>query len=264
MVKNILIINIGIHIVGYLLNMDFSKIFGVHYVFSEDFYVFQYLTYMWLHANKWHLFSNMFGLFIFGPLLESVWGAKRFLIYYLITGVGAGLLYAGVDTFEKNSIKNKAEIYASNPNPDDFNIFIVNTKAFNFTIGFEGERMTLSEVSDKYYDEPNNVSLSDATVSWVFQIYKAFTNSNMVGASGALYGILIAFGMLFPERELLLLFPPIPIKAKYLVFFYGAISVYQQINQAAGDNVAHLAHLGGMLIGFLVLKYWQSNRGSFY
>ncbi|MFY0653099.1 MAG: rhomboid family intramembrane serine protease [Cyclobacteriaceae bacterium] len=264
MVKNILIINVVLLIIESFLSIDLSGIFGVHYVFGEDFFIFQYVTYMWLHAGMWHLFSNMFAVLIFGPMLERVWGQKRFLTFYLITGIGAGLLYGVVDTIEKNDIKAKAEVYSYSPNPDDFSIFIVNNKASNFTITHKGRTTTLAELSDEFYDNPNDDSLKNTTTSVVEEIYRGVTRSNMVGASGAVFGILLAFAILFPNTELLLLFPPIPIKAKYLVLFYGLYELYSEFNRSAGDNVAHLAHLSGMLIAFIILKYWQRTRGNFY
>jgi len=256
-VKNILIINIGLYLIGSFLPMDLAQIFGVHYIFSDGFYIFQYITYMWLHGGFYHLLGNMFAVFIFGPNLERIWGPKKFLTFYLATGIGAGLLFGIADTIEKGGLKSKTEAYISNPNPDDFYIYIHKYKA-GYNI------VKLGDFADDYYDSPNNPNYISQTQSIVQRIYDDLVNVPMIGASGAIFGILMAFGMMFPNTELLLLFPPIPIKAKYLVFFYGVFELYSEINRSSGDNVAHLAHLGGMLIAFVMLKLWQKNNGNFY
>ena len=125
-------------------------------------------------------------------------------------------------------------------------------------------RRALAEFSDAYYEYPNNVEVKQQAISYVKNIYSATTNIPMVGASGAIFGILMAFGMMFPNTQLFLLFPPIPIKAKYMVTFYALYEVYSEFSRQPGDNIAHLAHLGGMLIAFIMLKYWQKKEGRFY
>ncbi|RJE72688.1 rhomboid family intramembrane serine protease [Reichenbachiella sp. MSK19-1] len=257
MVKNILIINIGVFLIGSFLNFNLSHLFGVHYIFSDGFFIFQYVTYMWLHASFMHLFGNMFAVLIFGPMLERVWGAKKFLLFYLITGIGAGLLYGVADTVEKGRFSTDTEQFVDHPNPEEFYIYI-----HNYADGYD--MVKLGDFADTYYDNPENLSFASQAVSIVNQIYNEMSNIPMVGASGAVFGILMAFGMLFPNTELMLLFPPIPIKAKYLVFFYGAYELYSEINRTGGDNVAHLAHLSGMLIAFILLKYWARNGRDFY
>ena len=117
----------------------------------------------------------------------------------------------------------------------------------------------LAELSDGYYEKPNEPDYRSRTINAVSQIFEITTNVPMVGASGAVYGILMAFALLFPNLQLFLLLPPIPIRAKYLVFIYGAIELYSEINRTEGDNVAHLAHLGGMLIAFVLIKIWKNN-----
>ena len=122
----------------------------------------------------------------------------------------------------------------------------------------------IAEFSDEYYDNPDDSYYKNQALSIVQTMYDSRTNIPMVGASGAVFGILMAFGMLFPNTVLMLLFPPIPIKAKYLVFFYGMYELYSEIARSPGDNVAHLAHLSGMLIAFILLKYWQNKSNRFY
>jgi len=257
MVKKILIINVVLLALGSILNFDLSAIFGVHYIFSDGFYIFQYVTYMWLHAGFGHLFSNMLAVIVFGPMLERVWGPKRFVTFYLITGIGAGLLFGVADTIEKGNLKSDMEAYISHPNPEDFYIYVHEYQS-------RYDMVALGDFADKYYDDASNSSYIEQSVAVVNQIYEDLSNIPMVGASGAVFGILLAFAMLFPNTELLLLIPPMPVKAKYLVLFYGLYELYSEINRSTGDNVAHLAHLSGMLIAYILLKYWQQKRGNYY
>jgi len=258
MVKNILIINIGIFILQAMINLPFISLFGLRVVFAEEFQVFQFLTYMWIHGGFGHLLGNMFAVFIFGPLLEQVWGSKRFLTFYLACGIGAGVLFGAADFMEKYPMKKDAEAYVANPNPEDFMLFVMDYRTN------KSSTTQLANFADTYYDNPNNASYIRQSQQYVMDIYDSFSNIPMVGASGAVFGILMAFGMLFPNTVLYLLFPPIPIKAKYFVMFYAAYEVYAEIARSPGDNVAHLAHLGGMLIAFVLLKMWQKSSNRFY
>lgn len=258
MVKYILIINVVILIVQSLLSLPFSDWFGLRVIFAEEFKPFQFVTYMWVHGGMWHLFGNMFAVFIFGPLLEQFWGSKRFLTFYLICGIGAGVLFGAADFFEKYDLKQDTEAYLENPNPEDFKLFIFDHRVPQRAI------QELADFSDRYYENPNNAQLIAQSESYVQQIYDLFSNIPMVGASGAVFGILMAFGMLFPNTQLMLLFPPIPVKAKYIVLFYGLYEVYAEFSRTPGDNIAHLAHLGGMLIAFIMIKYWQKKSDRFY
>ncbi len=264
-VRNLLIINVAIYFLGYLFKFDLSNLFGLHYVFADSFYPFQFVTYMFLHGSVMHLFSNMFALFIFGPLLEQFWGPKRFLIFYLVTGVGSGILFSITDFFEKHGLQEAAEQYVENPNASDFSDFI----AAHGTIGkIDGRYVNMAEaasrVEDGLYDFPNDAELLKTSGEIVAGVYDFISNMPMVGASGAVFGILMAFGMLFPNTTLMLLFPPIPIKAKYFVAIYGFFELYTGIQKVPGDNVAHFAHLGGMLVAFILLKLWKNQRNRFY
>ena len=141
----------------------------------------------------------------------------------------------------------------ADPTPEKFSIYISEYKSRRFNL------QVLAELSDGYYENPNEPDYRSRTINAVSQIFEITTNVPMVGASGAVYGILMAFALLFPNLQLFLLLPPIPIRAKYLVFIYGAIELYSEINRTEGDNVAHLAHLGGMLIAFVLIKIWKNN-----
>lgn len=242
--------------IGSFLKLDLSNLFGLRVVFSSEFAPYQFLTYMWLHGGFGHILGNMIAVLVFAPMLESVWGSKRFLTFYMICGIGAGVLYGAADYFEKLPMKQDAEAYLANPNPEAFEQFIIKYKSKGLNTG------TLGEISENYFDDP---VYEWQTVSAIENIYDGLiTRGTMIGASGAVFGILFAFAFLFPNTELFLLFPPIPIKAKYLVFFYGMYELYSEFNRTPGDNVAHLAHLGGMVIAFVLLKYWGNQSNRFY
>lgn len=258
MVKNILLINVGIFFIQAIFSLPLTQIGGLRVIFADSFAPYQFVTYMWIHAGFGHILGNMFAVFIFGPLLEQVWGSKRFLTFYLICGIGAGVLYGAVDYMEKASLKNDTEAYLADPSPEAFRLFIVEHKSPRYNL----ER--LAEFSDDFYEHPNDAAYITKTSEVVSDIYETISGVPMVGASGAVFGILMAFGMLFPNMQLFLLFPPIPVRAKYLVLFYGLYELYAEFSRMPGDNVAHLAHLGGMLIAFILLKMWQKNNRSLY
>ena len=260
MVKNILIINIGIAIAQWLLNLPLNDYGGLRVIFSEEFAPYQFITYMWLHSTHgyWHILGNMFAVFIFGPLLEQVWGSKRFLTFYLICGIGAGVLFGVADFIEKYPLKRDSEAYLADPNPEAFRLYILDHKSPRYNLS------RLADFSEDFYDHENDPAFITETKNIVTTIYQDNVNIPMVGASGAVFGILMAFGLLFPNTQLFLLFPPIPIKAKYLVLFYGLYELYAEFSRMPGDNVAHLAHLGGMAIAYVLLKIWQKDSGRFY
>ena len=259
--KKLLIINAAIFFLSSAFRLPLSEWFGLRVVFSEDFAPYQFITYMWLHASMWHLIGNMIAVLFFAPILESVWGPKRFLTFYLVCGIGAGLLYGAVDFAEKLPLKQDKEAYFENPTPEAFERFVLKHKspAFNTDV--------LVETIDDFYAKPESIGSIGITKRYVQEIYDFYVSGplgKMIGASGAVFGILFAFAFLFPNTEIFLLFPPIPVKAKYLVFFYALYELYSEINRIPGDNVAHLAHLGGMAIAFVLLKVWQRKSGSFY
>jgi membrane associated rhomboid family serine protease len=255
-VKNLLIVNIALLLLGSVVSIDLGDIFGLRYIFAESFQPYQFITYMFFHGGFGHLLGNMFALFIFGPLLEKFWGSKRFFFFYMATGIGAGLLYGAIDFFEMRSLENAAESYIENPNYEDFNTFVTEHAEFAFNQWYS--------FIDAFGDNQDNPEYIKESISRVKEVVRFKGNIPMIGASGAIFAILFAFGYLFPNTQLMLLFPPIPIKAKYLVTFYGLYELYAGIQRAPGDNVAHWAHLSGMLVAFILLKTWQDNRRNFY
>lgn len=258
LVKNLLIINIGIALIQGLMKIDLGNYFGLYYISAPEFKPYQFITYMFLHSTKsiMHIFGNMFALFIFGPLLEQFLGPKKFLILYMVAGIGAGLFYTGVNYMEVSAVQRDVEAYVANPNPDDFNRLLID----------HGTNLNpqIYEFVDDYSRNPDNASLKASSVGFAKQLYGIYGQYNMVGASGAVFGILAAFALFFPNTELFLLFIPFPIKAKYLVTVYILYEVFAELKQAPGDSVAHLAHIGGALIAFFLVTYWKKQRRDFY
>ncbi|WP_299756818.1 rhomboid family intramembrane serine protease [uncultured Pontibacter sp.] len=255
MVRNLLIINVVVYLLQ-LSGVIGVRDFALHYFASDYFKPVQLLSHMFMHDTRsWgHIFSNMFSLFIFGPMLERFWGAQRFLIFYLITGLGASILYTGVRAYELNKLEEETVYYIENPSPLAFANYMDEHVD-------EGFRRDLAVAYKKNVNDPRYI---EATIDQVKEVYVAIYNSPLVGASGAVFGILMAFGLLFPNLELFLLFLPIPIKAKYFVLFYGAYELYAGFNRVPGDNVAHFAHLGGMLFAYILVRMWQRNDYSNY
>jgi membrane associated rhomboid family serine protease len=227
-VKNLLIVNVLMFLADNALGPWFGHTMSAYYMGSDFFRPWQIVTHMFMHGSFTHLFFNMYALFLFGSSLERYMGPKRFLTYYLLTGLGAFFLHQGVAYIEIEQLKGQMsalqvqEVYENGA-----------------SIWLEGKNYTESLMRKL------NISL----------------NVGLVGASGAVFGVLLAFGMLFPNTELMLLFPPIPIKAKWFVMIYGAIELMLALRNAPDDNVAHYAHLGGMIFGYILLKYWQRQDG---
>lgn len=257
-VKNLIIINVLFFLATFVLenlNIDLVEYFGMHYPGSEKFMLHQVVTYMFMHGGITHIFFNMFALFMFGRVLESVWGPKRFLLYYFVTGVGAIVIQTLVNYFEISSIQNAITAFQNTPSPDILDKF-VNKNLPNASV----------QVRDfilNWYNNPTSSIYADEGLNLMQRILELKMDTPTVGASGAVFGILLAFGMLFPNTQLMLLFPPIPIRAKYFVFGYGLIELYLGFSQS-GSNIAHFAHLGGMLFGFFMIKYWKRSSRYFY
>jgi len=250
-IVNLIIINVIVFFTGGLLHTT-NGFLSLHYVGSSAFNPIQFFTYMFVHVNAGHIFSNMLGLFLFGPILERYWGGKKFLIYYIVCGVGAGLLYSGYVYFEMYSLKQAVNAFIADPTAQGFNSLIRKYAA--------AEYVRLSPLIEEFEVYPTNTQYINKCVELAKQLYNVKANTPMVGASGALYAVLLGVGFLFPTIEL----HPIPLKMVYLVMIYGAMAVYGMIQQQRGDNVAHFAHLSGMLVGFMLLKIWKERRPNYY
>jgi membrane associated rhomboid family serine protease len=263
-VKNLIIINglifLGTYALRHALEIDLFDYLGLHYVLSDKFNPFQFVTYMFLHGGMAHIFFNMFALWMFGNVLENVWGPKRFLTYYIITGIGAALIQMLVYWWEFHSVFQQVEVYAKSPSYDAFYLFAKNY------IGYIPDSLEGQEFINAMNVLLNNwqTALSDSqrytyateSIQYLDQLIRYRMDIVTVGASGAVFGILLAFGMMFPNA-LLYVFFAIPVKAKYFVMIYGALELYLGISNNPGDNVAHFAHLGGMIFGFFLIKYWN-------
>lgn len=259
-VKNILIIN-GLMFVANLVamsrfNTDLNETLGLYYPKSTYFKPFQFITHVFMHGSFMHLFFNMFSLWMFGSVLENYWGPKRFFIYYFVTAFGAALLHIGVNAIEIYKLQSAITAYAANPNLNDFILFIQDHKQLISNASAD----ELNRYYSIWRNEPDNVMIAQQSVEAVQSFVFAKMNIPVVGASGAVFGLLLAFGMLFPNAQLMMLFLPVPIKAKYFVMIYGAIELFQGISSNPGDNVAHFAHLGGMLFGFILIKIWKKDE----
>ncbi len=264
-VKNLIIINLLMLFATYVLEHSFginvTRFLGMHYFKSEHFRVYQIITHMFMHGGLTHLFFNMFALWMFGRVLEGVWGSKRFLFYYFFTGIGAVLLHTFVSWIEFSSMEKALTAYANTPSVDGFAAFI-NEHFSQFKTAIQNDS-AYHQIISNWKNQPGNSSLAQNSISYLRSILAQLYNIPVVGASGAVFGILLGFGMLFPNTQLMLLFPPIPIKAKYFVIMYGILELYLGLSQP-GSNIAHFAHLGGMAFGFLLIKYWNYSRHDFY
>lgn len=208
-VKNLLMINAIVFLAQMVApTVDIGRCFSMPFGYGDDavsaylslfnistvcFQPYQLFTYMFVHGGFGHIFFNMMALAFMGPIIETFWGSKRFLLFYMITGIGAGV--------------------------------------FNIAMGM---------------------------------VFDGGSFGYMMGASGAVYGVLTAFGVLFPNMEIMLLIPPIPIKAKYLVLILGGIAIYSGFSSSPGDNTAHFAHLGGIVVAFILLQFWKRSGGNYY
>jgi len=215
--RNLLLINVIAYLAMEVLKLqgiDLNNMLGLHFFLAKDFHVYQLFTYMFMHGGLMHIFFNMFALWMFGVVIESTWGSRRFLFYYICCGVGAGLTQE-LAQYVQYCVQDLSAY-----------------ETVNIGTGI--------------------ISMGDYLNLWT-----------TVGASGAVYGILLAFGMTFPEERIFIFPLPVPIKAKWFVCFYAAVEVFSAWQQS-GDGVAHLAHLGGMLFGFLIIRYWQRHPESYY
>jgi membrane associated rhomboid family serine protease len=261
-VKNLLIINALCFLINIVFetrfNISLNETLGLYYPTSTHFKPYQLLSHVFMHGSFMHLFFNMFSLWMFGNVLENYWGPKRFFIYYFATAFGAAALLLGVNGYEIHGIQVAIDQYTQNPNLDAF------VRLLDKDAGLASNSY-VNDFINQWQTQPNSPQYAQGSVEIADAILQRKLNVPTVGASGAVFGLLLAFGMLFPNTELMMIFLPIPIKAKYFVIFYGAIELYQGFANNPADNVAHFAHLGGMLFGFILIKYWNKhNRNTFY
>ena len=236
--KNLLILNILFFVAKYVLRgkgIDLDHLFGAYYPNSPLFKPFQIITYFFMHGDFFHILFNMLMLVMFGASLERLWGPKRYFVFYVVTAVGAYVINSLMGTIQLMEIKNQLT-----------------------TLGYN---LTDLEYSIKNQDL-SNISILNLESVQIIENYIIKSKTSMIGASGAIYGIMAAFAYLFPNTELMLMFPPIPVKAKYLIPIYFLIEIYSNFH--VNDNVAHMAHIGGGLTGLILVYFWKKNRNYFY
>ena len=257
-VKNLILINIVMWVAKYALfnlGIDLTELLGLHYPGSEHFRPYQFVTHLFMHGDFFHLAFNMFALYMFGKVLEMVWGPRRFMVYFFVTGLGAAALHSFVTYLEISSLQKGVAAFVNTPSPELLAAFVKSHLSHPAT--------WVSDLVNNWGDAPNNAGYIQQSVDLVQRVLSEQMDYPTVGASGAIFGVLLGFGYLVPNTELMLLFPPVPIKAKYFVVGYGAIELYLGLTGTQA-GVAHFAHLGGMLFGFILLKYWSKHSQKFY
>lgn len=241
-VKNLIIINALIFLATQIASFSgpMYRYLALYYPESPFFMPHQLFTHMFMHGGFFHLFFNMYALWIFGTPLERTWGSKKFLLFYIITGIGAALIYCLVQWIQMMGYESS-----------------MTTETYSYLKSFVGDSNFVSDVMNNRSQGLRN-SFSGVADDWFVTMI-----TPMVGASGAIFGVLLGFGMLFPNVILQLIFPPVRLKAKYFVLIYGALELYLSIQQP-GDSVAHVAHVGGMIFGFILIKLWKKKSMNRY
>ena len=231
-IKHLLIINVIFFFAKNQFGDALYDLFALHYFQNPLFEIWQPLTHMFMHGNFSHILFNMFGLYMFGSPLESLWGKKKFIFFYLSAGFGAAALQLFIYHLQFNSVLEELMNLGYGQDAIDA---LLNEGKYNISI--------LNQVSE-------------GQLSSIFNSY----NASMVGASGALYGVLVAFAMLFPNSELYLMFIPVPIKAKYLIPFMILGDLFFGFTSFSIGPIAHFAHLGGAITGFIMMRYWKKQQ----
>ena len=231
-VKHLLIINIIFFFASSVLGEIMYDLFAMHYPNNPNFFIWQPITHMFMHGDLTHIMFNMFGLWMFGTPLEQMWGKQKFIFFYISAGLGAVLLQTIIYHIDVVSVNQILSEYGLSKG--EINLFYETGKLNTSLIQSIGEDRLFSGI----------------------QSFKAL----MVGASGALYGILVAFAMLFPNVQLMLLFPPIPVRAKYLVPILILFDLFFGFTSYSVGPIAHFAHIGGAITGFIMMWYWKKNN----
>lgn len=233
-VKHLIIINIIFFAVTFIFKMNFSDSLALYFPENENFGFWQFLTHMFVHGSPMHLIFNMYGLWAFGTPLEQMWGRNKFIFFYFSAGLGAGLIYTLANYYQFNGVYNQ----------------LVN-------IGVSTEDIQNLLTLGSY----NTQILEHISESELTSFYNTF-HTPAVGASGAVYGILVAFAMAFPNAKLALIFLPVPISAKYFIPVIILGDLFFGMTSYSVGNIAHFAHIGGALIGFIIAWYWKRNQFS--
>ena len=232
-VKHLIIINAIFFIAPQLLQLDFTNILALHYPENEHFGFWQYVTHMFMHGSFPHILFNMYGLYAFGSPLEQMWGKNKFLFFYFSAGIGAAAIYTLVNYYQFQTIY-QIFVDAGLTKPEIIEILKAGTT--------------------------NDIRLSSVLSNEQFTKIYSLYHTPAVGASGAIYGVLVAFGLYFKEAKLGLIFFPVPIAAKYFIPGLIAFDLFFGMTKYSVGNIAHFAHIGGALIGFIIAWYWKKNQ----
>ena len=227
-IKHLIILNVILFVVPQFLNLDLTNILALHFPQNEHFGFWQYLTSTFMHGSFGHILFNMYGLYAFGTPLEQIWGKKKFFFFYFSTGIGASIIYTLVNYYQFND-------------------------AFEKLIELGATKMEIMKLMDPtliYNDE-------------ILQTVNSLYNTSALGASGAVYGVLVAFGLYFKEAKLAMIFFPIPIAAKYFIPILLLGDLFFGMTRYSVGNIAHFAHVGGALVGFIIAWYWKKNQFKF-
>ena len=236
-IKHLIIINVILFVAPQLLQLDFSNILALHFPKNEHFGIWQYVTHMFMHGSFPHILFNMYGLWAFGGPLEQMWGKKKFVFFYFSAGLGAAIIYTLVNYYQFNGIY---ELFINaGLNPSEIISILESAKT--------SDSRVVENITQEQFDK-------------IIGLY----NTKAVGASGAVYGVLVAFGMYFKDAKLALIFFPVPIAAKYFIPIILAFDLFFGMTKYSVGNITHFAHIGGALIGFLIAWYWKKNQFKNY
>ncbi len=230
-IKHLIIINAIVFIVPQILQLDFTNILGLHFPKNDHFGFWQYVTHMFMHGSFPHILFNMYGLWAFGAPLEQMWGKNKFLFFYFSAGIGAAAIYTLVNYYQFNSI-------------------------YDQLINFGLSNVEIQNILDIGSYNDSRILLPNDTMIKFYSLY----HTPAVGASGAVYGVLVAFGLYFKDAKLALIFFPVPIAAKYFIPALIAFDLFFGMTKYSVGNIAHFAHIGGALIGFIIAWYWKKNQ----
>ena len=263
-IKNLIIINVLVFITQQTVenssNPDLmNDLFALHTWQSPLFKPWQFVTHLFMHGNFPHILSNMFALWMFGSVLENLWGPKRFLTFYIICGLGAALLHMIVLYFETNSLLQEFNTLKGNFTFGNFENFFGKHHIGNYY-----SSSTITNIVNGWSNNPGDPAAAQNAYALINNFINAQLNEPTLGASGAIFGCLAAFGYLFPNTYIYIYFF-LPLKAKWFVLIYAGLELTMALNNSAGDNVAHFAHLGGAIFGLALVYFWnKTNRQTFY
>lgn len=230
-IKHLIIINVILFVAPQFLNVDLTNVLALHFPQNEHFGFWQYVTHMFMHGSFPHILFNMYGLWAFGTPMEQIWGRNKFLFFYFSAGIGAALIYTLVNYYQFNGI-------------------------YEQLVGLGVSNTEIQSILSLGKYNQNAIDIPFETMQEFYSLY----NTPAVGASGAVYGVLVAFGMYFKDAKLALIFLPIPIAAKYFIPALILLDLFFGMTKYSIGNVAHFAHVGGALIGFIIAYYWKNNQ----